>query len=402
MNLVDKVIQEWSYRTNKGYPDINCKQDMDLFETIFGFRLENILKEQEDTENNTYDKLNYYKEYLSRLIPSDMEIESVNKSLKINLKLQENSTNNSSTEKIENKLNEQEESSSDEISLDAIINLIKQNRDNKKLINRVYRTLSSSRDIDELKEILTNLGISKNTFSGRNLPAEIISIVVGGRLNNIKEFLDSTTTKFNLNGRGNLDQGFSKRFPTEKLDALANLEGFKDGVAMGKGEVIFPIVFSNVKLNTESAGDFLINGKNAELKKSPGARLSGSRANTQYKPFYKESPNTWTSGIQNDFQLGKEKDELDKVIKHMNDFIKNAYPQSKVRIQPDSTNVVLDFAKASIDSYIRDKNIDIYILFNSETRDYKSFYPATNILQAIDQGDVQVHTKANPQVKGFS
>ncbi len=28
MNLLDKIILEWSYRTKKGYPDINHKEDM--------------------------------------------------------------------------------------------------------------------------------------------------------------------------------------------------------------------------------------------------------------------------------------------------------------------------------------------------------------------------------------
>jgi hypothetical protein len=39
MHLIDKVILEWSYRTKKGYPDINSQEDMDLFESIFGFKL---------------------------------------------------------------------------------------------------------------------------------------------------------------------------------------------------------------------------------------------------------------------------------------------------------------------------------------------------------------------------
>ena len=37
MNLIDKVILEWSYRTKKGYPDINSQEDMALFESMFGF-----------------------------------------------------------------------------------------------------------------------------------------------------------------------------------------------------------------------------------------------------------------------------------------------------------------------------------------------------------------------------
>lgn len=39
MNLIDKVILEWSYRTKKGYPDINSQEDMALFESMFGFSL---------------------------------------------------------------------------------------------------------------------------------------------------------------------------------------------------------------------------------------------------------------------------------------------------------------------------------------------------------------------------
>ena len=43
MNTIDKAILEWSYRTTKGYPDINSQEDMALFESIFGFNF--LLKE---------------------------------------------------------------------------------------------------------------------------------------------------------------------------------------------------------------------------------------------------------------------------------------------------------------------------------------------------------------------
>ena len=39
MNLIDKVILEWSYKTKKGYPDINNEDDMRIFESLFGFNL---------------------------------------------------------------------------------------------------------------------------------------------------------------------------------------------------------------------------------------------------------------------------------------------------------------------------------------------------------------------------
>lgn len=39
MNLIDKAILEWSYRTNKGYPDLNNEEDIRVFESLFGFNL---------------------------------------------------------------------------------------------------------------------------------------------------------------------------------------------------------------------------------------------------------------------------------------------------------------------------------------------------------------------------
>lgn len=45
MNLIDRVILEWSYKTTKGYPDINSQEDMALFESMFGFNLSEAKKE---------------------------------------------------------------------------------------------------------------------------------------------------------------------------------------------------------------------------------------------------------------------------------------------------------------------------------------------------------------------
>lgn len=37
MKLIDKVILEWSYKTKKGYPDLNSEEDLRIFESMFGF-----------------------------------------------------------------------------------------------------------------------------------------------------------------------------------------------------------------------------------------------------------------------------------------------------------------------------------------------------------------------------
>jgi len=53
MNTIDKVILEWSYRCKKGYPDLDNEQDMALFESLFGFRLDEGLLKWNDFSDAT-------------------------------------------------------------------------------------------------------------------------------------------------------------------------------------------------------------------------------------------------------------------------------------------------------------------------------------------------------------
>lgn len=46
MNLIDKILTEWSWRTAKGYPDINSQEDLRIFESVFGFNLTEGMKER--------------------------------------------------------------------------------------------------------------------------------------------------------------------------------------------------------------------------------------------------------------------------------------------------------------------------------------------------------------------
>lgn len=42
MDLIDKILLEWSYRCEKGYPDLNNKEDLKIFEELFGVRLDEV------------------------------------------------------------------------------------------------------------------------------------------------------------------------------------------------------------------------------------------------------------------------------------------------------------------------------------------------------------------------
>ena len=41
MKLIDKIILEWSYRTEKGYPDLDNEKDLAVFESMFDIKLTN-------------------------------------------------------------------------------------------------------------------------------------------------------------------------------------------------------------------------------------------------------------------------------------------------------------------------------------------------------------------------
>lgn len=51
MSLIDRTILEWAWMSEKGYPDINNKNDLRVFESLFGFNLnENRLQVQARSE----------------------------------------------------------------------------------------------------------------------------------------------------------------------------------------------------------------------------------------------------------------------------------------------------------------------------------------------------------------
>ncbi len=46
MNVIDKILLEWSYRCEKGYPDLNNREDLKIFEDLFGVNLLNEINPQ--------------------------------------------------------------------------------------------------------------------------------------------------------------------------------------------------------------------------------------------------------------------------------------------------------------------------------------------------------------------
>ena len=60
MNLIDRVLLEWSYKTKKGYPDINSQEDVALFESMFGFNITEEITKGNNINPNRYIRLNIF------------------------------------------------------------------------------------------------------------------------------------------------------------------------------------------------------------------------------------------------------------------------------------------------------------------------------------------------------
>ncbi len=147
---------------------------------------------------------------------------------------------------------------------DTIIDLVTANKDNEKLLQRVYRTLQASPFISDLKAKLQSAGLSKDLFDNRNLFDEIIAILQKGGESSIQALL-SFQENSNLPNKGNIYR-IASGVPQKKIQDLANLTGAKGSVTMGKGEILFPILFSDTSLKDDGAGDLQRGSKTVELK----------------------------------------------------------------------------------------------------------------------------------------
>ena len=69
MELIDKILLEWSYRCEKGYPDLNNKEDLKIFEELFG-----INPTVTELEKRDYDVLNDKSKALAEKIMAEFGV----------------------------------------------------------------------------------------------------------------------------------------------------------------------------------------------------------------------------------------------------------------------------------------------------------------------------------------
>jgi len=349
MNVVDKVLTEWAFRCKKGYPDMNNSDDMKILKEI-------------------------YSEY--------------------GVVLEEEKP--------------KEEAGSEQL-LAQIVTLLQTEKDNTKLLTRIYRTLTANPAIDALKRKLEDAGIDKNTFDNRNLYNEIINILQKGEKSDI-ESLVKYLEQSKIPVKGNIYTQIPE-LSTQKLQAIGNLTGAKGTTAMGKGEILFPLVFSDIKLRISEAGDFTRGGRSVELKaigvgkegkQSGGGRFGTARAFNNYEPLSKNVKAGYSQAIKNDY-LNFPEEEKSKPLDNINKYIQEIYPGSTQTVDKDNIQLLNTLLqKAAVESYIFSKKIDEFLLFNPVTGDFRIITPAKSMIALIGTSEIGLTTATVPQLTSFA
>lgn len=338
MNITDKLYLEWAWRSKTGTPDINNPDDKAI--------LDSLIKELTENESGSI--------------------------------------------------------------IDSIIDLVKANKDNIDLLQRVYRTLQASPHITNLKTKLTSAGLSKDLFDGRNLFDEIISILQKGGESSIEALLQFQEDS-HMPSSGNIFKA-APGIPSDKLKKLANLTGAKESVTMGKGEIIFPILYSDIRLKIDGAGDLQRGSNTVELKalgvsregkESGGGRFGVSRSFENYKPFSKEVQPGFLNAILNDISQANS-DTINDVYRNINSYLDKVYPGNTQKINETNTDKLsLILKKAAVESYIKLKKIDEFLLFSPISGDFTLISPASDIINRLESGEVNLTTATSPQLVGF-
>jgi hypothetical protein len=356
MNVIDKIVTEWAFRCKKGYPDTNNPDDVKILNEIYSEF--GIILEEEKPE---------------------------------------------------------EEKLSNEDLLAQITDIVQAEKENTKLLTRVLKTLQNASHVDELKKFLATRNIDKTTFENRNLPAELIDILAKANL--VDKFVAGIKDS-KLEKSGNVYDALGPEL-RPVLASLGKLTGAKGSVAVGRGEVIFPIVYSDVS-KSETVGDLVYQEKDLEVKalgissKQPGELAGGPRISLArgggLKSYYKtQSTKTQVADIfKEDYDNAQDKQA---VIDNINEFIINAYykgdateaEQVDESDMKSTQTIQKKLYKAQVTGYTKAKNITKFLLFNPISGDYKLF-TVDDLVDSIGT-DVIFHptrkSDVNPQLINF-
>ena len=330
---IDNLVNEWAYRCEKGYPDMDSPSDLRVLKTI--------LKEEGIT------------------IPQFQQV-----------------------------ISEQEKS--DELTIKDIEDILNQIKDDKAAIKKIYNFISNRPGEKGFFGIANDSNVTDKTVDTSNAPQVIFDLLSNS--GDLKKYIDLDKPGFGEIGKeGNFLDFFEGKSGISKdtLTKMFNFSGKESGRGVGKGEVAMALLFKDVKMAAAGGGDLNWGGKSLEVKGS-SARLGGRdrkfegferTALGQLATKYDKSDTKLTTLIPNlaDEEGLDKKELLDAVI----DFESKAHPKGDAKkyftedILDNPIKLRKSFTKNLIKNYSTSKNIDHFIWWNSDDifGKYLSFKP---------------------------
>jgi hypothetical protein len=225
MDVLDLFLKRYSYKFPKGYIDVNDPEDQLILEGIF-----------------------------KKLGINEIEIKKVPRSEVPGLEDKEDE------EEVEKEIE-------DATSKEDLINIIQALNLSSEQLSRLKKVISNLNVTDSLSGFLSKMSSEKNISKSEINKFENLIKDKGLELEFSKYFENPSDLDLNTSNFTNLIPGIKKE---DLIDLYQKMEGtIEKTVSIGPGEVIFSILFKNVK-KRESKGDLDVGGTNVELKASTG------------------------------------------------------------------------------------------------------------------------------------
>ena len=330
---IDNLVNEWAYRCEKGYPNMDSPSDLRLLKVI--------LKEEGIT------------------MPQFQQVIS-------------------------------EEEKSDELTIKDIEGILNQIKDDKAAIKKIYNFISNRPGEKGFFGVADASNVNSKTVDTSNAPQVIFDLLSDS--GDLKKYVDFNKPGFGDIGKeGNFLDFFEGKSGISKdtLTIMFNFSGKESGRGVGKGEVAMALLFKDVKMAAAGGGDLNWRGKSLEVKGS-SARLGGRdrkfegferTALGQLAKKYDKSDEQFKTLIPNlaDEEDLNKKELLDAVI----DFESKAHPKGDAKkyftedILDNPIEIRKAFTKNLIRNYSNSKNIDHFLWWNSNNKfgKYISFSP---------------------------
>ena len=242
---IDNLVNEWAYRCEKGYPDMDSPSDLRLLKVI--------LKEQ---------GISLPEQQLSLF--SDEELER----LTIKIKKGE--------EEVEN------------LNKDEILALLDVNKKDKEFISFIKKKLKAQPKRESFNKIAANANIDENTVQDTDTPGELFSILTANDdVDNFDDYVKKgqfSLDQLKSDKVGNLIKDLEKTgISSNSITQLVNYGGFEGGRGVGKAEIALALLLKDVEMRVPEKGDLTWNGKYLEVKGTSG-RFGGRNQKIEGAP----------------------------------------------------------------------------------------------------------------------